>query len=75
MAAAMPAVAQHYEQLARALGEREFLVGERFTWADLAYLPFLHFRRLLEVEPPANVAAWAERLAARPSARATVPAR
>lgn len=75
MDVAARAVERHYGQLARALGEREFLVGEQFTWADLAYLPFLHFRALLDVEPPANVAAWAERLAARPSARATVPAR
>lgn len=75
MAVAARAVAKHYEQLARALGGREYLVADRFTWADLAYLPFLHFHALLEVELPANLAAWAERLAARPSARATVPAR
>ena len=53
---------------------KEYLVGGQFTWADLAYLPFLHFHHLLEVDLPPNIAAWWELLAARDSARATVPA-
>ena len=67
-------VERHYEILERELEGKEYLVGGQFTWADLAYLPFLHFHDLLEVDLPPNIAAWWELLAARDSARATVPA-
>lgn len=67
------AVARHYEHLERELMGKTYLVAERFTWADLAYLPFLHFHELLEVPLPPNIAAWWERLRARESARATEP--
>lgn len=73
MARARDACARHYAILGRQLAESEYLVGGRFTWADLAYLPFLHFHDLIDVELPPNLAAWRERLAARPSARATEP--
>lgn len=67
------AIARHYEILERDLEDREYLVGDRFSWADLAYLPFLHFHDLLDVELPPNIAGWWNRLAERPSALATVP--
>lgn len=73
MARARAGVERHYAILERELAGRAYLVADRFTWADLAYLPFLHFHALLEVELPPNVAAWWGRLAARESARATEP--
>lgn len=72
-AAASERIARHYPVLERQLDGREYLVAEQFTHADLAYLPFLQFHQMLEVELPPNVAAWTERLLARPSARATAP--
>ena len=65
----------HLETLERELGEREFLVEETFSLADVAYLPFLQFLQLMEIEPPPRVSAWAQRLLARPSAAATIPER
>jgi len=57
----------------RQLGGGKFLVGDRFTLADLCYLPFLEFLPLAEIEPPPAVAAWTERLLTRPSALETKP--
>jgi glutathione S-transferase len=75
MAAARTEIDRHLTIIERELGERHFLVGEAFTLADVAYLPFLQFLALMELSPGPRVQAWAERLLSRPSARATVPAR
>jgi glutathione S-transferase len=75
MEAARKEIDRHLAIVERELGERLYLVGESFTLADVAYLPFLHFLALMEVSAGPRVKAWAERLLARPSARATVPAR
>lgn len=74
MAAASEAIATHLAVLDRQLQGRDFLVGDRFSLADLCYAPFLHFMDLLDVQPGENVARWAQSLAARPSVKATVPA-
>lgn len=74
MAAASREVQAHLDLVEAALGTREYLVGDSFTLADVAYLPFLHFLPLMDVEPGPRVQAWAARLAARPSAQATIPA-
>ena len=66
---------RHFAILDRQLGDREYLVGDRFTAADLVYTPHLQFLPLLEIETPAAIAAWAKRLLARPSAVATAPER
>jgi glutathione S-transferase len=66
---------RHLTILARQLGDREYLVGDRFTAADLVYTPHLQFLPLFEVATPAPIAAWAKRLLARPSAATTVPDR
>ena len=58
---------------ARALPREDPLLGEEFSLADLCYLPFLEFLPLMEIAPPSHVAAWSERLLARPSAAATRP--
>lgn len=75
MAAAGQEVDRHLAIVERELGGRQYLVGESFTLADVAYLPFLQFLSMLEVSAGPQVQAWAERILARPSAVATVPAR
>ena len=75
IAAAQQQIDAHLATVERDLGGRSYLVGESFTLADIAYLPFLHFLALMEVSAGPHVKAWAERVLARPSAQATVPAR
>ena len=72
---AQAAIERHLRILGGELGGREFLVGDRFSAADLVYLPLLHFLPLFEVPAPDNVQAWADRLLGRPSAVATRPDR
>src|SRR5438876_4985043 len=73
MAQAKTEVEKHLAVVERQLGGGKFLVGDRFTLADLCYLPFLEFLPLAEIEPPPAVAAWTERLLTRPSALETKP--
>jgi glutathione S-transferase len=73
MAEAKTEVEKHLAIVERQLGDRQFLVGDQFTLADLCYLPFLEFLPLAEIKSPPLVAAWSERLLARPSARKTQP--
>jgi glutathione S-transferase len=73
MTQAKTEVEKHLAIVERELGDRQFLVGDQFTLADLCYLPFLEFLPLAEIKPPPAVAAWSERLLARPSARKTKP--
>ncbi len=75
MGAARVEIAKHFLIIERELGERPYLVGNSFTLADVAYLPFLQFLAMLEVPVGPHLKAWAERVLARPSALATVPAR
>jgi glutathione S-transferase len=75
MAEAKTEVEKHLAIVERQLGDRKFLVGDQFTLADLCYLPFVEFLPLAEIKPPPAVAAWSERLLARPSARKTKPDR
>ena len=66
---------QHFDLLDRQLGDREWLVADRFTLAEVCYAPFVQFFDVLELSPSPRVRAWAERILARPSARATMPSR
>ncbi|HEY4340884.1 MAG TPA: glutathione S-transferase family protein [Steroidobacteraceae bacterium] len=75
MQAARAEIDRHLAIIERELGDRHYLVGRSFTLADIAYLPFLHFLGIMEVSAGPRVKAWAERILARPSAQATVPAR
>ena len=68
-------IGPHLQLLGTELEGREHLVGDSFSLAEVAYLPFLAFRHLLECEIPPSVEAWAERLLKRPSALATEPGR
>ena len=66
-------VEKHCDILERELSGREYLVAGQFTLAEIAYAPFLQFFALMEITPLPAVAAWTQRILARPSARATVP--
>jgi glutathione S-transferase len=62
------------EQLARlddALALRPWLGGADYGLADIAYIPWiLRMQQLLDVEPPANVAAWVATMLDRPAVAA-----
>ena len=73
MDAAKAAIEAHLEILRTQLAGKTYLVGERFSLADLVYLPFLHFLPLVEIQPPPLVRDWAAGLLERDSAKQTVP--
>jgi glutathione S-transferase len=73
MAVAGKEIQAHLDILDRQLSGRDYLVGDGFTLADLAYIPFLHFLPLMDVAAPPAVIAWSERLLARPSAVNSAP--
>ncbi|MEJ0100944.1 MAG: glutathione S-transferase family protein [Pseudomonadota bacterium] len=63
----------HLAIVASGLQGNDYLVGNSFSLADIAYLPFLYFLPLMEAATPPAVVAWSERLLSRPSAQATIP--
>ncbi|MEP7311518.1 MAG: glutathione S-transferase family protein [Pseudomonadota bacterium] len=65
----------HLAILAAQLDNAAYLVRDAFSLADIAYLPMLHFIPLMDLELAPNLAAWRDRLLARPSAIATIPDR
>jgi glutathione S-transferase len=73
MAEAKAEIEKHLVILDRQLAGQPYLVAERFSLADLCYIPGLEFLPLMEIAPPPAVAAWRERLLARPSAVETKP--
>jgi glutathione S-transferase len=73
MAAASKDIQAHLDFLDRRLVGRDYLVADRFTMADLVYLPFLHFLPLMDVTPSYTIAAWTKRLLTRPSALKSAP--
>jgi len=75
MADAKSQIEKHLAILEGQLKSNSFLVAEQFSLADVCYLPFLEFLPLMEIDPPPAVAAWCERLLARPSATRTRPER
>ena len=64
-----------FADLERALEGREWLVGDRFSLADIAWVP-LHFTLQVladySFEGMSSVAAWVQRIEARPSYKAAV---
>jgi glutathione S-transferase len=72
-AQAQEVISRHLAVLDRQLCDRQYLVEDTYSLADLAYTPFVELFPLCELAPPPNVAAWIERLQARPSAQATRP--
>jgi glutathione S-transferase len=73
MAEAKAEIEKHLAILDNHLAHKTYLVAEQFSVADVCYMPFLEFLPLMEIAPPAAVAAWSQRLLARPSAAATRP--
>ncbi|HUH84014.1 MAG TPA: glutathione S-transferase family protein [Stellaceae bacterium] len=67
-------IEKHFVILDRQLAGKSYLVAEHFSLADLCYVPFLEFLPLMEITAPPAVAAWRDRLMARPSALETKPA-
>lgn len=65
----------HLAILAAQLDNAAYLVRDAFSLADIAYLPMLHFIPLMDLQLVPNLAAWRDRLLARPSAIATIPDR
>lgn len=74
MAQARAEIAKHLAIVEAQLGDREWMVGDRYSLVEVAYTPFVQFLPLMEVTPPPAVSKWVERMLARPSARQTVPA-
>lgn len=76
VAAAMPEAAEAIAEIARLLAGKPFLTGDTLSLADLhlipqlAFLPHFDEGRLL-LSPYPELAAWIERMAARPSMVAT----
>jgi glutathione S-transferase len=68
-------IAKHFAILDKQLAGKSYLVAERYTLADICYVPFLEFFPILDVQVPDNVRAYGERLLSRPSSAATKPAR
>jgi glutathione S-transferase len=73
MEAAQKAIVKHLAIVETQLGDHSYLVADRYTLADITYIPFLEFLPLMEVVPPKAVAAWSARLLARPSSVETKP--
>jgi glutathione S-transferase len=73
MAEAKAEIEKHLMILDKQLAGKTYLVAEQFSLAEACYMPFLDFLPLMEIQPPAVVASWSERLLARPSAVATRP--
>jgi glutathione S-transferase len=76
--AALPKMHEQFALLDRELGTRQYLAGDSFTLADAFLLPIMHYMEkmpesgdLLKASP--NVAAWYERMKARPSVKETEP--
>lgn len=73
IATAKAEIEAHFKILDAQLSGKTYLVGERFTLADVCYIPFIDFLPLMEIAPPPNVASWTARLLNRPSAKETHP--
>ena len=73
IAEAQTQIEKHLAILDKQLTGKTYLVAEQFSLAEVCYVPFLEFLPLMEIAPPKAVAAWSERLLARPSAIATRP--
>ena len=66
-------IEKHLAILDKQLAGKKYLAAEQFSLAEVCYAPFVEFLPLMEIAPPGAVAAWSERLLARPSAVSTRP--
>jgi len=74
--AAIPAAREAVDELARLLGDHDYMAGPALSLADLMLIPHLAFmpdfaEGAAMIAPHANLAAWIERVKARPSMAAT----
>ena len=74
MSQAKQEIEKHLAILETELDGKQYLVGDRYSLVEVCYTPFVEFLPLMEVTPPAKVAAWVARMLERPSARETKPA-
>jgi glutathione S-transferase len=74
MAHAKKEIEKHLTILEPQLAGKTFLTGDAYSLVEVCYTPFVEFFPLMEIEPPANVAAWTKRMLERPSAVQTKPA-
>lgn len=74
MAQAKQEIEKHLGIVEGQLGDREWMVGNRYSLVEVAYTPFVQFLPLMEIAPPPATARWVERMLARPHAVATAPA-
>lgn len=74
MAQAKKEIEKHLVILDSQLAGKSYLVGDRYSLAEVCYTPFVEFFPLMEIAPPPNVAAWTRNLLERPSAVQTKPA-
>ena len=74
MAQAKKEIEKHLAIVERQIADHEWMVGGRYSLVEVCYTPFVQFFPLMEITPPPAVAAWTERMLARPSARETAPA-
>jgi glutathione S-transferase len=76
--AAAPKMREMFAWLDQELGNRTYVAGNGWTLADAFLLPTMHYMRLMPesgemVKPSPNIAAWFDRVAARPSSKETEP--
>lgn len=67
-------IIKHLEVLAGQLGDREYMVDDRYTLVEVCYTPLVEYLTQAGIAAPANVDRWVGRMLARPSALATKPA-
>jgi glutathione S-transferase len=59
---------KHLAILDRQLGDKEYMVADRYSLVEVCYTPFMAFLELMEITPPPRIEKWTERILARPSA-------
>ena len=74
MAQAKKEIERHLEIVEKQIHGRAWMVGDAYSLVEVCYTPLVQFLPLMEVAAPPGVAAWTERMLARPSAVATAPA-
>lgn len=67
-------ISRHLEIVEQQLGEREYMVGDRYSLVEVCYTPLVEFLGQAGVTAPPRVDRWIGRMLARPSALATKPA-
>lgn len=73
MAQAKKEIEAHLQILEAQLKGNKYLVADRYTLVEVCYTPFVQFFPLMEITPPASVAAWTACMLDHPSAKATTP--